>query len=351
MRTVRFVLSLLLLLPLLVFTVTPAAAEGKNDPLAKWQPSFDPSGAEYKYLLSCVGHPAIEGVGVGFRIRDKVWEKSGGRLYVDFRPLSLLGGEKDVISKLKLGAIQGMMSSSVAAANVADALGIVNLPYVVDTFEKLDRFRDTPDLWQPFRDAALASNIYVADITGYGSYGWASTTPVRSLAEAQAVNFRVAEAPVNLDLYKAWGLKFTVMPWPDVPQALQTGVIDGLDHTPIVCNISGKFNVAKHYTRLDYAQGLYIHLINQRWLNSLPADLRRILLDTIAEESGAARTLTRTQQEEQIAAAEKENGVTFYELSGEDRGRLVEMASPVYDKWEEKIGRAYLSRVRAALKE
>ena len=223
----------------------PAMGAEKKDPLANWQPKFDPSKAEYKYLLSCVGHPAIEGVAVGYKIRDKIWEKSNGRLYVDFRPLSLLGGEKDVIRKLQMGAIHGMMSSSVAAANISDTLGIVNLPYVIDTFEKLDKFRSTPELWTPFRDAALEKNILVADVTGYGSYGWASNSPVKTLDDAKKINFRIAQAPVNLDFYKLWGLKFTVMPWPDVPQALQTGVITGLDHTPIVCNISGKFNVAR----------------------------------------------------------------------------------------------------------
>ena len=336
---------------LIILTISLAiSVEAKDDPLADWQPKFDFSKAEYKYLLSCVGHPAIEGVAVGFRIRDKVWEKSNGRLYVDFRPLSLLGGEKDVIRKLQMGAIQGMMSSSVAAANVSNTLGIVNLPYVIDTFEKLEKFRNDPDLWPQFRDAAINQKLFVADITGYGSYGWATKTPVNKLADAKTVNFRIAQAPVNVDFYKAWGLKFTVMPWPDVPQALQTGVITGLDHTPIVCNISGKFNVAKHYTQLDYAQGLYVHLINMRWLNQLPEDLRRILLDTINEESADARSLTRIQQAEQIKSAEA-HGVSFHRLPQEEKDQLIELAKPMYDKWGERIGPEYLRQVRATLKE
>ncbi len=328
--------------------LSPAMGAEKTDPLADWQPKFDPSKAEYKYLLSCVGHPAIEGVGVGFRIRDKVWEKSDGRLYVDFRPLSLLGGEKDVIRKLQIGAIQGMMSSSVAAANISDTLGIVNLPYVVDTFDKLDQFRKTKELWTPFSEAALSSNLLIADITGYGSYGWATTTPVKTLEDAKKINFRIAQAPVNVDFYNSWGLKFTVMPWPDVPQALQTGVITGLDHTPIVCNISGKFNVAKNYTQLDYAQGLYIHIINTRWLNNLPDDLRIILLETIAEESAKARSLTQKQQKEQIQAA-KANGVAFYSLPENEKSDLVRQAEAMYTKWGKKIGPEYLQKVRSTL--
>lgn len=321
---------------------------GADDPLAKWQPSFDPSGAKYVYLLSCVGHPAIEGVAVGFQIRDRVWQESKGQLYVDFRPLSQLGGEKDVINKLNFGAINGMMSSSVAAANIAPELGIVNLPYVVDTFEKLDRFRDTPELWNPFRDAPLSKGLQVIDFTGYGSYGWATTRPVTTFAEAKGVNFRIAQAPVNIDSYKAWDLKFAVLPWPDVPQALQTGVIDGLDHTPIVCNISKKFTVAKYYTQLDYAQGLYVHIINKKWLAQLPQELQKLLLKVVKEESAVARTRTKEQQQQQIAAA-KADGVSFFQLEPADRAKMVEASEKVYDTWGPKIGQEYLDKVRKSL--
>ncbi len=324
------------------------AGEAKKDPLAAWKPKFDPSGAEYTYILSNISHPVIEGISVGYRIRDKIWERSNGRIYVDFRPLAQLGGEKDVISKLKLGAVQGMMSSSVAAANVSDKLGIVNLPYVIDTFDKLDKFRNDPELWDEFKNSARAKGLIVADITGYGPYGWATTIPVRNLEDAKKVNFRIAQAPVNADIYKAWDLKFTVMPWPDVPQALQTGVINGLDHTTIVCNITKKFTIAKSFTELDYAQGLFIHLVNKRWLDKMPADLQKIFLETIEEESAATRELTRKQFEEQVAAA-KESGVEFIPLAAADKQKLVELAAPVYEKWGEKIGADYLQKVRSKL--
>jgi len=318
------------------------------DPLAAWKPGFDPSGAQYTYILSNVDHPAIEGIAVGYHIRDKVWERSGGRLYVDFRPLAQLGGEKDVIAKVKLGAVQGMLCSSVAAVNVSDKLGIVNLPFVIDSFEKLEQFRRTPDLFAEFRDSALPQGIMVVDFTGYGPYGWATTVPVRSLEEARKVNFRVAQAPVNADIYKAWQMKFTVMPWPDVPQALQTGVINGLDHTPIVCSITKKFDIAKYFTRLDYSQGLYIHLMNRRWFDRLPADLQKILIDTIEEESARARQATQQQQQAEIAEATA-HGVQFLTLAPAERSKLIDLSAPVYEKWGPKVGTDYLRRVRAVL--
>jgi len=320
----------------------------KDDPLAQWKPAFDPSGAKYTYLLSCVGHPAIEGVSVGYRIRDRIWEESNGQIFVDFRPLSQLGGEKDVINKLKFGAIHGMMSSSVAAANIAPLLGVVNLPFLVDSFEKLDAFRDTPKLWEPFENAALSSGLRVVDFTGYGSYGWATTIPVSTLAEAKQVNFRIAQAPVNIDAYKAWKLKFSVLPWPDVPQALQTGVINGLDHTPIVCNISKKFTVAKYYTEINYAQGLYIHIMNEKWLEKLPDELKDLFLKVIKEESAGARRLTQDQQNEQIELAKK-SGVTFLKLNETDYNTMKTASESLYEVWGEKIGVGYLDMVRNSL--
>jgi len=332
---------------LVTFTLFATIASAKDDPLAKWKPDFDPTGAAFTYLLSCVGHPAIEGVTVGYRIRDRVWKETDGQLYVDFRPLSQLGGEKDVINKLKFGAVHGMLSSSVAAANIAPLLGVVNLPFLIDDFDKLDRFRDNQELWEPFQNAAMSNGLRVVDFTGYGSYGWATTTPVNTLQDAKKVNFRIAQAPVNIDAYKAWKLKFSVLPWPDVPQALQTGVINGLDHTPIVCNISRKFTVAKYYTEINYAQGLYIHIMNDKWLKTLPAELQQTLLKVIREESAAARKLTQKQQVEQIAAA-KADGVTFITLDENDKKTMISASESLYVSWGEKIGKSYLDKVRAA---
>lgn len=340
--------KIIMLVVVLMFGFSVQGFANQDDPLARWQPSFDPSGAKYTYILSNISHPIIEGVGAGYRIRDAVWEKTDGQIYVDFRPLAQLGGERDVISKLRLGAVHGMLSSSVAAANVADRLGIVNLPYVVDTFDKLDAFRADPELWGPFSESALAGGIYVADITNYGPYGWATTTPVRTLEEAKGVNFRIAEAPVNTDFYRAWGLRFTVMPWPDVPQALQTGVISGLDHTAIVCNITKKFNIAKHFTELDYAQGLFVHLVNKRWLDRLPDDLRTVFLQVIEEESARSRDITRQQHQQQIDDA-KAQGVEFHRLGDADLEELKRLSEPVLERWSDRIGADYLEMVRAKL--
>ena len=113
-------------------------------------------------------------------------------------------------------------------------------------------------------------------------------------------------------------------------------------------NITKKFDVAKYFTQVDYAQGLYIHLMNKRWFDQLPADLQKVLLEVIEEESAKARQLNRRQQEQQIAAA-RANGVEFLTLSAADKQVLIDNGAPVYREWRERIGAEYFDKVRNVL--
>jgi TRAP-type C4-dicarboxylate transport system substrate-binding protein len=324
------------------------AAEQKKNPLEAWKPAFDPSGAKYVMKVSNVSHPVIEGVAAGYRIRDELWKRTNGQLYFDYYPLSQLGGEVEVLNQLMMGSVQGMLCSSVAATNIAPRMGVVNLPFLVNSFDKLDKFVANKELFDVFLAGAEAKNVKGLDITGYGNYGWATTKPVKVIADAKPLKFRIAEAAVNKSLYEAWGLNAVVMPWPDVPVSLKQGVIDGLDHTPMVCNITKKFEVAKYFTQINYAQGLFIHLVNKAWFDGLPADLQKTLVEVVQAECANTRQLTRKQEEDQIAKA-KAAGIEFFSLSDGDMGTLRKEGDKVHQEWADQIGADYLKKVQEFL--
>jgi TRAP-type C4-dicarboxylate transport system substrate-binding protein len=112
-------IAVVLLISVAVF-ITPAMAQPSLD---AWKPDFDPSGAKYKFIVSNVSHPVIKGVYAGFAIRDELWKRTNGQMYLDYKPFSMLGGEVEVLNQLQMGAIQGMSVSSVASTNLAHVLG------------------------------------------------------------------------------------------------------------------------------------------------------------------------------------------------------------------------------------
>ncbi|MBN2123198.1 MAG: TRAP transporter substrate-binding protein [Deltaproteobacteria bacterium] len=309
--------------------------------LDAWKPAFDPSGAKYKIIVSNVSHPVLVGTHAGFEIRDELWKRSGGQMFIDYKPFSMLGGEVEVLNQLQMGAIQGMLVSSVASTNLGPRFGLVNLPFLIDSYDKLDKFiMKGGKLFDHFLNAMDHQGIAGFDIVSYGNYGWASTTPIKNIADLQKVKLRIAEAAVNKLSYESWGVNAVVMPWPDVPVALKQGVIDALDHTLIVCNVTKKFEVCKYFTQINYAQGLFICIFNKAWFKSLPADLQKIFAETIRDVSAKNRPRCREQEDNQIADA-KSKGVEFFKLSDAEMGKLKKMSDKVHQKFAAEINKLY----------
>ena len=318
--------------------ITPGLA--KKPSLDAWKPNFDPSGAKYKCIVSNVSHPVIKGVYAGFAIRDELWKRTNGQIYVDYKPFSMLGGEVEVLNQLQMGAIQGMGVSSVAATNLGPRFGLINLPFLINSFDKLDKFIGSGELFEHYMMAMDHQGIMGLDITGYGNYGWATTTPVTNLEAAKKIKFRTAEAAVNQLFYKECGFNPVVMPWPDVPVALKQGVITGLDHTPMVCNITKKFEVCKYYTYLDYAQGLFIWIFNKAWVNSLPSDLQETFKAVVHDVCANIRQQTIVQEAVEIAKASKA-GILFYNLPEEDMAWIKKKGNVAHVKYAEEINKLY----------
>ena len=121
---------------------------------------------------------------------------------------------------------------------------------------------------------------------------------------------------------------------------MKQGVINGLDHTLIVCSITKKFEVAKYFTQLDYAQGLFIWFFNKAWFNSLPADLQTTFREVVAEVSADIRNQCRIQEDEQIANA-KAAGIEFFRLSDAGMNVLHRHGDVVHQKYAGEINKLY----------
>ena len=336
----RTLLVLLLVLVVGSFMFTAPVFAKKKPSLDKWKPDFDPKGAKYKCIVSNVSTPGLVGTLAGFEIRDEVWKRTNGKVYVDFKPYSILGGEVEVLNMLQMGAVQGMGVSSVASTNLGPRFGIVNLPFLVNSFDKLERFINNKKLFNHFLNAMDHQGITGLDITGYGNYGWATTVPVRNIEDAKKVKFRIAEAAVNQLSYRNWGFNPVSMPWPDVPVALKQGVITGLDHTLTVCNVTKKFEVAKYFTQINYAQGLFIWIFNKAWLAKLPSDVREAFISSVHDVCAKSREKSLTEENTNIEKA-KAAGVEFFKLSDADMATLLDQSEGTYNKYASEINKIY----------
>ena len=130
------------------------------------------------------------------------------------------------------------------------------------------------------------------------------------------------------------------MPWPDVPVALKQGVIDGLDHTPMVCSITKKFEVAKYFTYIDYAQGLFIWIFNKAWFNKLPMDLQKTFKETLHDVAAKIRVETKTQEAIQIMNSSRK-GILYFKLPDAEMTILRKKGDLAHRKFAPEINKLY----------
>ena len=182
------------------------------------------------------------------------------------------------------------------------------------------------------------------DITGYGNYGWATTTPVRNIADAKKVKIRIAEAAVNKLTYEAWGFNPVVMPWPDVPrrcsaESLRVWIIRPWSVTSPRSSRCANTS-PRSTTPRDFSSGFS----TKRGFDKLPTDLQKTFKEVVNEVCADIRVQTRAQEADQIANA-KESGVEFIKLSDEDMATLKNKADVVHKEYAEEIGPEYLKKV------
>ena len=125
-----------------------------------------------------------------------------------------------------------------------------------------------------------------------------------------------------------------------MPIALKQGVITGLDHAPMVCNITKKFEVAKYFTQLNYAQGLFIWIFNKAWFDSLPADLQKTFKEVVHEVCTKIRQESKHQEIDEIAKA-KANGIQFFLLSDNEMALLKSQGDVVHQEYLNPINKLY----------
>jgi len=156
--------------------------------------------------------------------------------------------------------------------------------------------------------------------------------PVEKLEDLANMKMRGPNA-VYISMFKALGAAGTTMDWNEIYTALQTGVIDGMEASPSMIYSMRFHEVAKHMTMTDHIIACVYYFFNEKWLNSLPSDLKQIVLDC-AEE--AADYQAKIDDEDQIASLNKmkAEGLIVHQLK--DKDKWVAACKPMLNEYRAK---------------
>ncbi len=318
------------------------------------------------------GHvaPTFHGQSVGVdHFAKYVMEKTNGEIEVRTYPMGQLGGERSMAEQVQSGTLQLAAITCAVLSNFVPQAALIPLPFVFPdrrtAYAVLDsEIRDKLFSYFPakgFMALGFTENEF-RDLTN-------SKRPIRKPEDLKGLKIRLMESPVYLDTFRQMGVNPVPMPFPEVYNALQQGVIDGQDN-PLYTSILMKFTEVNKYVTITHHILTECPIVaNIDWWNKLPAKYQKVLREAAYETEVVNRGHTMrdklsmsvmTKKDPKtgkvipgpsIYAVARKQGVQIIELTPSEREAFKEAMTPVYKKYREIIGPDLFDAFMAKIKE
>ncbi|MFL6623797.1 MAG: TRAP transporter substrate-binding protein [Sulfurifustis sp.] len=245
---------------------------------------------------------------------------------------SQLGGDKEMLQKLKLGTLDLAVPSTVMSTE-SDLFGVFEMPYLVKDREHMKRI-EKEIFWPKLAPAVEAKGLKVLAVWENGvRHITNSKRPIRLPQDLQGIKLRVPEGKWRVKMFQAYGANPSPMKLSEVFVALQTGVMDG-EENPLTQIYSSKFQEVQKYLSLSghvYTPA-YLTAGKRRW-DSLPADVRKILEDT-AKETQAFVYQSAAKFDDELLGKLKAAGMQVNDV---DKPAFVGASKAVYEEFGKDV--------------
>jgi TRAP-type C4-dicarboxylate transport system substrate-binding protein len=215
-------------------------------------------------------------------------EASGGRVKLKIYPGMVLGDERDMIRKMRIGQLGAASITDIGMHDICPEPQALSAPMLIESDAELDYI--FPKV-RPKLDERLAKEGFIAvQWAQVGYVRFFCRAPVKSFTDMQQAKLFAWDAdPPTAAALLAAGLRPVTLSTTDVMPSLQTGMIDCAGFPPVYI-FAARFNdTARKMTMTDVKWNFITAatLITRDAWEKVPAELRPKLL-AIAEELGQA---------------------------------------------------------------
>jgi tripartite ATP-independent transporter DctP family solute receptor len=255
-----------------------------------------------------------------------------GRVNVTVYGSSQLGGDKEMLQKLKLGTID-MVEPSTVMSSESDIFGVFEMPYLVKDRKHMQKI-EKELFWSKFEPEVEKKGLKVLAIweNGY-RHITNSKRPINVPADLNGIKLRVPEGKWRVKMFQAYGANPSPMKFSEVFTALQTGVMDGQEN-PFAQIASAKFyEVQKYLSLTGHVYTPSYLVVNIRKWGTLPPDVQKILEDT-AKETQAFVYEKAARDDEELLAKMKAAGI---QVNNADKDAFIAASKGIYEEFAREV--------------
>jgi tripartite ATP-independent transporter DctP family solute receptor len=291
-----------------------------------------PAAAQMELKLGHVGGPGSLFELSANEFARRANDKLAGKAKVVVFGSSQLGGDAELMQKLRLGTVEFAIPSTVMSSAV-DAFGMFEMPYLVKNREHMKKI-EAEVVWPALAPMAEAKGYTLLAVWENGfRHITTNGKPIVRPADLGGMKLRVPQGKWRVKMFQAYGANPSPMALSEVFVALQTGVMDGQEN-PLTQIFSSKFQeVQKHLSMTGHVYTPAYLATGARKFASLPADVQAAL-KAAARETQAYVYEQAAKLDNDLVDKIKAAGVKVNEA---DKDAFIAASKGVYEDFAKEV--------------
>lgn len=285
------------------------------------------------------------------RFKQLAEKATNGRVRIEIYPNSRLYKDKEELEALQLGAVQ-MLAPSLAKFGPLGVkeFEVFDLPYIFPSKAALYRVTEG-DIGKGMLQKLESKGITGLAFWDNGFKVMSANTPLRSPLDFKGLKMRIQSSRVLSAQMRALGASPQELAFSEVRQALQTGAVDGTENPPSNMVTQKMHEVQKHMTVSNHGYLGYAVIVNKKFWDGLPADLRAALTQAMKEATVFEKAIA--QRGNDLAMEEiKQSGLTeVHVLSADEQAQWRRALTPVQKEMGEHIGQDLIRAINKSAKD
>jgi C4-dicarboxylate-binding protein DctP len=268
-----------------------------------------------------------------------------GKVKIELYPNSTLYKDGEEMEALSLGSVQ-MLAPSLAKFGPLGVreFEVFDLPYIFDDTAELHKVTTGP------AGKALFKKLESKGIVGlaYWDNGFkifSSNKPLKLPADVKGQKMRIQSSQVLSAQMKALGALPQTMAFSEVYQALQTGVVDGTENPPSNLYTQKMHEVQKHAIVSNHGYLGYAVIVNKKFWDGLPADVRAGLETAMAEATKYANAIAQQENDSSLEKVKASGKTQVYVPTAAEKAAWKKALVGVHKEMESRIGKETIQSV------
>ena len=283
------------------------------------------------------------------KFKELAEKYTNGKVRVEVYPNSSLYKDKEEIEALQLGSVQMLAPSTAKFAPLgAKEFEALDLPWLFKDEETYSRAMKGPVgkwLFQKLEPRGISGLAYWDN----GFHMTSANRPLLKPADFQGLKIRISGSKIADRYFRDVGSIPQIMAFSEVYQALQTGVVDGCENTASNYLTQKFFEVQKDITVSYHAHLQYAVIVNSKFWNGLPADVRTQLEKAMDEATDYTNSIAVQENEDALAEIKKTGKTTLHYLNDDERKAWQVAMRPTYAWAKGRVGQEVLDLLAKAL--